>query len=132
MKHILVSLLFKQVECYVFFRILFQCLFAWDFQLHINHTPIKAGNYKWLYNIFHVLKSEYESYKFVFFRYLKKKQEANLEKKLKKEEEEDESDVSSVASDEFNEMLDNMMGGKETDLNFADDLEKSSSKKHKG
>lgn len=65
------------------------------------------------------------------YRYLKKKREATLEKKVKEEEEEDESDVSSVASEEFNEMLDNMMGGKDTDLDFADDVAKSSSKKEK-
>ncbi|KAJ9588204.1 hypothetical protein L9F63_018425, partial [Diploptera punctata] len=66
------------------------------------------------------------------YRYLKKKQETSAEKRVKEEEDDDdESDVSSVASDEFNEMLDNMMGGKNTELDFAEDVAKSSSRKDK-
>jgi hypothetical protein len=42
------------------------------------------------------------------------------------------SDISSVASEEFHEMLDNLLGGKQEDLDFAEDLGKSASKQIEG
>jgi hypothetical protein len=49
-----------------------------------------------------------------------------------KEEEDGESDASSVASEEFHEMLDGLLAGKEKDLDFAEDLGRSASEQVEG
>lgn len=49
-----------------------------------------------------------------------------------KEEEDGESDASSVASEEFHEMLDGLLSGKEGDIDFAEDLGRSASKQDEG
>lgn len=49
-----------------------------------------------------------------------------------KEEEDGESDASSVASEEFHEMLDGLLAGKEKDLDFAEDLGRSASEQGEG
>jgi hypothetical protein len=49
-----------------------------------------------------------------------------------KDEEDGESDASSVASEEFHEMLDGLLAGKEKDLDFAEDLGRSASEKDEG
>ncbi|PNF43787.1 hypothetical protein B7P43_G09744 [Cryptotermes secundus] len=62
------------------------------------------------------------------YRYLHKK--GNLSHM--KEEEDGGSDASSVASEEFHEMLDGLLAGKEKDLDFAEDLGRSASEQDEG
>lgn len=49
-----------------------------------------------------------------------------------KEEEDGESDASSVASEEFHEMLDGLLASKRGDLDFAEDLGRSAFRQDKG
>ncbi|PSN47920.1 hypothetical protein C0J52_03367 [Blattella germanica] len=66
------------------------------------------------------------------YRYLKKKRGDHEGKVKDKDEDDYDSDASSVGSDDFNEILDRMMGGsKNNDLDFAEDVAKSKSNKNK-
>jgi len=49
-----------------------------------------------------------------------------------KTEKDAESDASSVASEEFHEMLDGLLASRDDNLDFAEDLGKSASKQYEG